>query len=68
MCRSFEVISGKVNKGNVEYLKGICKAAVDAGKDVTILDIPVICSYLEKKILMGICKRKYIFLLQRRGF
>ena len=41
MCRSFEVISGKVNKGNVEYLKGICKAAVDAGKDVTILDIPV---------------------------
>ena len=52
MCRSFEVISGKVNKGNVEYLKGICKAAVDAGKDVTILDIPVICSYLEKKILM----------------
>jgi hypothetical protein len=41
MCRSFEVISGKVNKGNVEYLKGICKAAVDAGKGVTILDIPV---------------------------
>lgn len=41
MCRSFEVISGKVNKGNVEFLKGVCKSALDAGEGVTILKIPV---------------------------
>ena len=41
MCRSFEVISGKVNKGNVEFMKDVCKSALDAGEGVTILKLPV---------------------------
>lgn len=41
MCKSFETISGKRNKGNKGYLEGIVKVQKDAGYNVAIVSIPV---------------------------
>ena len=41
MCRSFEVISGKKNKGDKGLLKGLTKMYRDAKYSVAIIPIPV---------------------------
>ena len=41
MCKSFEVISGRRNKGNKGYLEGIVKVYKDAGRSVAIVSLPV---------------------------
>lgn len=41
MCKSFEIISGRRNKGNRGYLEGIVKIYKDAGKNVAIVSLPV---------------------------
>lgn len=41
MCKIFKEVTGKENKGNVSELKGLLKAAVDAGMNAVIVRIPV---------------------------
>ena len=41
MCKSFEAISGRRNRGNKGYLEGIVKAYKDAGRSVAIVSLPV---------------------------
>lgn len=41
MCKSFEVISGKKNKGDKSLLEGLTKMYRDAGYTVAIVSIPV---------------------------
>lgn len=41
MCKSFEVISGKKNKGDKSLLEGLTKMYRDAGYQVAIVSIPV---------------------------
>lgn len=42
MCRSFELISGKKNKGDKSMLEGLTKMSRDAGYNVAIVQIPVV--------------------------
>ena len=39
MCKSFETISGRRNRGNKGYLEGIVKVYKDAGRSVAIAEI-----------------------------
>ena len=41
MCKSFETISGRRNRGNKGYLEGIVKVYKDAGRSVAIVSLPV---------------------------
>lgn len=41
MCKSFEIISGKKNKGDKSLLQGLTKMYRDAGYKVAIVEIPV---------------------------
>ena len=41
MCKSFEIISGKKNKGDKSLLQGLTKMYSDAGYKVAIVEIPV---------------------------
>ena len=41
MCKSFEIISGKRNKGDKNLLQGLTKMYRDAGYKVAIVEIPV---------------------------
>ena len=41
MCRSFEMVSGKRNRGDKSLLKGLTKMFRDAGYTVAIVQIPV---------------------------
>lgn len=41
MCKLFEEVTGKENKGNKGELKGLLKAAVDAKMNAVIISIPV---------------------------
>lgn len=41
MCKSFEMISGKKNKGNKSLLEGLTKMYRDAGYKTAIVSVPV---------------------------
>ena len=41
MCKIFEEVTGRENKGNVGELKGLLKAAIDAKMNAVIVSIPV---------------------------
>ena len=41
MCKVFERITGRENKGSVGELKGLLKAALDAGMTAVIIKVPV---------------------------